>query len=105
VLHKGEYTYTVKQYSIRKYYKKDFSLTYYEIAFNSENNTISEIRLTDNYLTIEYEAGFFELYDMEEEAVAARIALIGEKIMTDIILFDKETILIPIVSSTALVKI
>ena len=47
----------------------------------------------------------FELFDLEEEMVAARLAAIEVKIMTDIILFDPFTILIPIDSSTYLIRI
>lgn len=42
---------------------------------------------------------------MNEEIVSSRIVFVEEVIMTDIILFDVDTILIPIESSTTLVKI
>jgi len=42
---------------------------------------------------------------MNEQIVSSRIIVVQEIIMTDIILFDEDTILIPIQSSTTLIKI
>ena len=56
---KGYYIFVVSQSYITKVYAREKVIAYYRLPFNPQNYTISDIKMTDIYLTVEYEIGQF----------------------------------------------
>lgn len=61
--------------------------------------------MVEQFLVIEFEAGLLQIYDVQEQAVSSLLASFQEKLLGEVILMDKDELLVPVQGQTYMLRL